>query len=57
MIITYADWILCARWAYVKAALKETNGNITQAAKLINMHRNSFYNLVKAMRENEKNGS
>lgn len=57
MIITYADWILCARWAYVKAALKETNGNITQAAKLINMHRNSFYNLVKAMRENEKNGN
>lgn len=57
MKISYVEWIQCAKWAYVKAALKEANGNISAAARLIGMHRNSYYNLLKAMRENEKNGN
>jgi ActR/RegA family two-component response regulator len=54
---TYTEWIQLAKWAYVKAALKEANGNISAAARLIGMHRNTYYNLLKNMRENEKNGN
>lgn len=57
MIITYADWIKCARWAYIIAALKETNGNISQAAKLIKMGRNTLMHHLHQWHKEQKNGN
>lgn len=55
MNITYADFIKCARWAYIIAALKETNGNITRAAKLIGMGRNTLTHHLRQWHEEQKN--